>query len=57
MTGNNDSGQCEVSGWKDITAVHAAKNYTVGKKSDGTYVIATNDSELKESFEKTVNNK
>ena len=56
-TGNNDSGQCEVSGWKDITAVHAAKNYTVGKKSDGTYVIATNDSELKESFEKTVNNK
>ncbi len=56
-TGNNDSGQCEVSEWKDITAVHAAKGFTVGKKSDGTYVIATNDSKLKESFEKTVNSK
>ncbi len=56
-TGNNASGQCEVSDWKDITAVHASKNFTVGKKSDGTYVIATNDSKLKESFEKTVNNK
>lgn len=55
--GNNDCGQCEVSGWEDIAAVHTSKNYTVGKKSDGTYLIATNDSALKESFEKIVNSK
>ena len=39
-TGNNSSGQCDISGWKDIVAVSAGRWYTVGLKSDGT-VVAT----------------
>ncbi len=39
-TGNNDDGQCNVSGWKDIVAVSAGGNHTVGLKRDGT-VVAT----------------
>ncbi len=38
--GSNDSGKCNVSGWKNIIAVSAGTSYTVGLKSDGT-VIAT----------------
>lgn len=34
------SGQCDVSKWKDITAVAASSSYTVGVKKDGT-VVAT----------------
>ena len=34
------TGQCDVSGWKDIVAISAGGNYTVGLKSDGT-VVAT----------------
>lgn len=39
-TGDNESGQCDVSGWTDITAVSAGGYHTVGLKSDGT-VVAT----------------
>ena len=38
--GDNDNGQCNVSGWTDIIAVSAGDDYTVGLKADGT-VVAT----------------
>jgi hypothetical protein len=39
-TGNNDEGQCNVSGWTGITDVAAGFSHTVGLKDDGT-VVAT----------------
>jgi alpha-tubulin suppressor-like RCC1 family protein/tetratricopeptide (TPR) repeat protein len=36
--GNNDEGQCEVSGWSDIVSVSAGTAHTVGLKSDGTVI-------------------
>ena len=36
--GDNDEGQCDVSGWMDIVAVSAGQWYSVGLKSDGTVV-------------------
>lgn len=39
-TGNNEKGQCDVTKWKDITAVAAGSWHTVGLKSDGTVVAA-----------------
>jgi hypothetical protein len=39
-TGNNDEGQCNVSGWTDIVHVAAGFSHTVGFKNDGT-VVAT----------------
>ena len=36
--GDNDEGQCDVSGWRDIIAVSAGDNHTVGLKRDGTVV-------------------
>ena len=38
--GNNDSRQCNVSGWEDIVAVCAGRYHTAGLKTDGT-VVAT----------------
>ena len=37
-TGENGSGQCDVSGWTDIVSVSAGDNHTVGLKADGTVV-------------------
>ena len=34
--GHNDSGQCDVGGWTDITQVAAGGYHTVGLKADGT---------------------
>ena len=34
----NDDGQCDVSGWRDIVAISAGSQNTVGLKSDGTVV-------------------
>ncbi len=39
-TGNNDEGQCNVSGWSNITQVAAGFSHTVGLKEDDT-VVAT----------------
>jgi Divergent InlB B-repeat domain/Regulator of chromosome condensation (RCC1) repeat len=39
-TGNNDEGQCNVSGWTDIVHVAAGFSHTVGLKNGGT-VVAT----------------
>jgi len=39
-TGNNDEGQCNVSGWTDIVHVAAGFSHTVGLKNDNT-VVAT----------------
>ena len=36
--GDNISGQCDVSGWRDIVAVDAGYDHTVGLKADGTVV-------------------
>ncbi len=41
--GNNDDGQCDVSGWSDIIAVSAGYYHTVGLKRDGTVVAAGNN--------------
>ena len=38
--GENNYGQCNVSGWKDIVSVSAGTYFTVGLKADGT-VVAT----------------
>ena len=43
-TGDNEYGQCDVSGWSDIVAISAGGEHTVGLKSDGT-VVATGDNE------------
>ena len=34
--GNNEEGQCDVSGWSDVVAISAGYYHTVGLKSDGT---------------------
>ena len=36
--GDNEYGQCNVSGWTDIVAVSASGVHTIGLKSDGTVV-------------------
>jgi len=36
--GNNDYGQCNVSGWGDIVAIATGSGHTVGLKTDGTVV-------------------
>ena len=41
-TGENDFGQCDVSGWSDIIAVSASDYHTVGLNTNGT-VVATGD--------------
>jgi alpha-tubulin suppressor-like RCC1 family protein len=38
--GKNDSGQCDVSDWRDIVAISAGEWHTVGLKADGTVVAA-----------------
>ncbi len=42
--GRNDSGECNVSGWKDIVAISAGWDRTVGLKADGTVVAVGLDS-------------
>ncbi len=43
-TGENQYGQCDVSGWTDIVAVSSSWGQTIGLKSDGTVVaIGCND--------------
>ena len=53
--GSNEYGQCNVSDWKDIVAVKTSENYTIGKKTDGHFVIATNDEKLAKSFGEIIN--
>ena len=43
--GNNDYGQCNVSGWRDIVAVNTGEKHTVGLKADGT-VVALGDNRI-----------
>ena len=44
-TGRNTEGQCNVSGWTDITAVACGAYHTVGLRSDGTVVTAGRNTE------------
>ena len=55
--GSNEQGQCNVSDWKNIVAIQTNENFTVGKRTDGTFVLATNDTTLAKNFDKTVNGK
>ena len=41
--GNDDFGQCDVSGWTDIQAISAGADFTVGLKYDRTVVAAGNN--------------
>jgi len=41
-TGNNEYGQCNVSGWRNIIAISADRDHTVGLRADGT-VVAVGD--------------
>jgi alpha-tubulin suppressor-like RCC1 family protein len=41
--GNNNYGQLNVSGWKDIVSISAGNNHTVGLKRDGTVVAVGNE--------------
>lgn len=44
-TGENNYGQCDVSGWKDIVAIDTGIWHTVGLKKDGTVVaVGQNES-------------
>lgn len=42
--GENQDGQCNVSGWRDIVAVSAGRYHTVGLKADGTVVAVGGNS-------------
>ena len=42
--GNNQHGQCDLSGWSDIVAVASGRSHTVGLKSDGR-VVAVGDND------------
>ena len=53
--GKNENGQGNVFEWTDIAAIQSCGNYSVGKKTDGTFVIATNDEKLAKSFDEVVN--
>ena len=41
--GDNEYGQCDVSGWSDIVAISAGGYHTVGLKSDGTVIAVGNN--------------
>lgn len=43
--GSNEYGQCDVSGWSDITAVAAGAYHTVGLRSDGTVAAVGRNTE------------
>ena len=38
--GNNEYGQCNVSGWENIIAIDVGRDFTVGLRDDGTIAIA-----------------
>ena len=42
--GDDEYGQCGVSGWKGVTAVSAGESHTVGLRKDGTVVACGDDS-------------
>lgn len=42
-SGKNSHGQCDVSTWRDITAVAAGWNHTVGLRADGTVIAVGNN--------------
>ena len=41
--GGDDSGQCDVAGWRGIVAVAAGSTYTLGLRADGTVVATGGD--------------
>ncbi|MBM3132385.1 MAG: hypothetical protein FJZ95_05065, partial [Chloroflexi bacterium] len=41
--GENDDGQCDVTGWNDIVQVDAGFSHTVGLKADGTVIAVGNN--------------
>ena len=38
--GNNGSGQCDVSEWRDMVTISAGSSHTIGLKSDGRVLVA-----------------
>ena len=53
--GDNEKGRCDVSEWSSIAAVRTTAEYTIGKKTDGSFVIARDSDELRQSFDEVVN--
>ena len=53
ISGINNKGQCNVRDWKDIVAVYADSNETIGLKNDGT-IISTNP-DISDEYEELVN--
>ena len=55
--GWNEDGQCNVSDWKDIVAISAGYDHTVGLKKDGTVVANSNRqlSDLKDILPHKIN--
>ncbi len=53
--GENSNGRCNISDWGSIAAVKTSTNFTIGKKTDGSFVIATDNSKLMQSFDEVVN--
>ena len=41
--GDNEDGQCNVSGWTDMVAISAGFSHTVGLKADGTVIAVGNN--------------
>ncbi len=41
--GNNEYGQCNISGWSDVVAISVGDWHTIGLKSDGTVVAVGNN--------------
>lgn len=44
-TGSNEFGQCDTSSWRDVVAVAAGFDHTLGLKADGTVYAAGNNSD------------
>ena len=53
ISGIDTKGQCNVQDWKDIVAVYANSNETIGLKNDGT-IISTNP-DICDEYEELVN--
>ncbi len=55
LTSSDNSKNYEVSDWSGITAIDSDHDFMVGKKSDGTFILASGNDALNRSFISIVN--